>query len=319
MSKKSNNFGLIGVAGYIAVRHLEAIKKTGNTLLASLDPFDSVGIIDRYFPDSDFFVEFERFDRHFEKLKRSGVKVDYVSICSPNFLHDSHIRFALRHQADAICEKPIVLNPWNIEALQEIERETEKKVYTVLQLRLHPSVTELREKIMKEKKNSKHDVDLTYITSRGNWYKFSWKGDIHKSGGVATNIGIHFFDMLSWVFGAVQNNHVHLLEEDKAAGYLELENARVRWFLSIDYNDLPEEIKKKGQRTYRSILIEDNQIEFSGGFTDLHTETYKHILGGKGYGLDDAINSVQTVYEIRNSKSATRQGDIHPFAYKIIK
>jgi len=319
MSVKSNNFGLIGVAGYIAVRHLEAIKKTGNTLLASLDPFDSVGIIDRYFPDSDFFVEFERFDRHFEMLKRSGIKVDYVSICSPNFLHDSHIRFALRHQADAICEKPIVLNPWNIEALQEIEKETGKKVYTVLQLRLHPSVIALREKIINEKSNSKHDVDLTYITSRGNWYKFSWKGDIHKSGGVATNIGIHFFDMLSWVFGAVQNNHVHLLEEDKAAGYLELENARVRWFLSIDYNDLPEEIKKKGQRTYRSILIEDNQIEFSGGFTDLHTETYKHILGGKGYGLDDAINSVQTVYEIRNSKSATRQGDIHPFAYKIIK
>ncbi len=319
MSEKSNNFGLIGVAGYIAVRHLEAIKKTGNKLLASLDPFDSVGIIDSYFPESDFFVEFERYDRHFEKLKRSGIKVDYVSICSPNFLHDSHIRFALRHQADAICEKPIVLNPWNIDALQEIEKETGKKVYTVLQLRLHPSVTALREKIMKEKKDSKHDIDLTYITTRGKWYKFSWKGDIHKSGGVATNIGIHFFDMLSWVFGAVQNNHVHLLEEDKAAGYLELENARVRWFLSIDYNDLPEEIKKKGQRTYRSIRIEDNEIEFSGGFTDLHTETYKHILKGKGFGLDDARNSVQTVYEIRNSKSAARKGDIHPFASKIIK
>jgi len=319
MSEKSNNFGLIGVAGYIAVRHLEAIKKTGNILLASLDPFDSVGIIDSYFPESDFFVEFERYDRHFEKLKRSGIKVDYVSICSPNFLHDSHIRFALRHQADAICEKPIVLNPWNIDALQEIEKETGKKVYTVLQLRLHPSVTALREKIMKEKKDSKHDIDLTYITTRGKWYKFSWKGDIHKSGGVATNIGIHFFDMLSWVFGAVQNNHVHLLEEDKAAGYLELENARVRWFLSIDYNDLPEEIKKKGQRTYRSIRIEDNEIEFSGGFTDLHTETYKHILKGKGFGLDDARNSVQTVYEIRNSKSAARKGDIHPFASKIIK
>lgn len=319
MKGKENNFGLIGVAGYIAVRHLEAIKKTGNILLASLDPFDSVGIIDSYFPDSDFFVEFERFDRHFEKLKRSGIKVDYVSICSPNFLHDSHIRFALRHQADAICEKPIVLNPWNIDALQEIERETGKKVYTVLQLRLHPSVIALREKIKREKKNSKYDIDLSYITSRGNWYKFSWKGDIQKSGGVATNIGIHFFDMLGWVFGEVQTNHVHLLEENKAAGYLELENARVRWFLSIDHNDLPEAVLSKGQRTYRSIMIENNEIEFSGGFTDLHTETYRHILGGNGYGLEDARNSVKTVYEIRNGKTATAKGEIHPLAHRLIK
>ena len=319
MKENANNFGLIGVAGYIAVRHLEAIKKTGNMLLASLDPFDSVGIIDSYFPDSDFFVEFERFDRHFEKLKRSGVKVDYVSICSPNFLHDSHIRFALRHQADAICEKPIVLNPWNIDALQEIEKETGKKVYTVLQLRLHPSVMALREKIIREKKNSKYDIDLSYITSRGNWYKFSWKGDIQKSGGVATNIGIHFFDMLSWVFGGMQENTVHLLEEDKAAGYLELENARVRWFLSIDYNDLPEAVKSKGQRTYRSIMIENNEIEFSGGFTDLHTETYRHILGGKGFGLEDARNSVRTVHEIRNSKPGSGKGEIHPLARKLIK
>jgi len=319
MKGNANNFGLIGVAGYIAVRHLDAIKKTGNRLLASLDPFDSVGIIDSYFPDSDFFVEFERFDRHFEKLKRSGVKIDYVSICSPNFLHDSHIRFALRHQADAICEKPIVLNPWNIDALQEIEKETGKKVYTVLQLRLHPSVIALREKILKEKKNGKYDIDLSYITSRGNWYKFSWKGDIQKSGGVATNIGIHFFDMLSWVFGEVQANHVHLHEEDKAAGYLELENARVRWFLSIDYNDLPGTVKSKGQRTYRSIMIENSEIEFSGGFTDLHTETYKHILGGKGFGLEDARNSVKTVYEIRKGKTVTGKGEIHPLALKLIK
>lgn len=319
MSDRPKNFGLIGVAGYIAVRHLAAIKETGNNLLASLDPFDSVGIIDQYFPESDFFVEFERFDRHFEKLKRSGIKIDYVSICSPNFLHDSHIRFALRHQADAICEKPIVLNPWNIDALQEIEKETGKKVYTVLQLRLHPSILALREKIMKEKQKSNHDIDLTYITSRGNWYKFSWKGNIQKSGGVATNIGIHFFDMLSWVFGDVKNNHVHLLEEDKAAGYLELENARVRWFLSIDYNDLPENVKKKGQRTYRSIRVEGEEIEFSGGFTDLHNETYRQILAGAGFGLDDARNSVQTVYEIRNSKIQTGKGEIHPFASVIIK
>ena len=319
MSDKSKNFGLIGVAGYIAVRHLAAIKQTGNNLLASLDPFDSVGIIDSYFPDSDFFVEFERFDRHFEKLKRSGIKINYVSICSPNFLHDSHIRFALRHQADAICEKPIVLNPWNIDALQEIEKETGKKVYTVLQLRLHPSIIALKERIMKEKKDQKHNIDLTYITSRGNWYKFSWKGDLQKSGGVATNIGIHFFDLLSWVFGDTQENYVHLLEEDKAAGYLELENARIRWFLSIDYNDLPEEIKQKGQRTYRSILVEGNEIEFSGGFNDLHTKTYRQILAGGGYGLDDARNSVQTVYEIRNSEKQIKKGEMHPFAFSIVK
>lgn len=318
MSIESKNFGLIGVAGYIAVRHLAAIKQTGNILLASLDPCDSVGIIDSYFPDSDFFVEFERFDRHFEKLKRSGIKIDYVSICSPNFLHDSHIRFALRNQADAICEKPIVLNPWNIDALKEIENATGRKVYTVLQLRFHPSIITLRERIMKEKKYHKYDIDLTYITCRGNWYKFSWKGDLQKSGGVATNIGIHFFDMLSWVFGSVQNNYVHLREEDKVAGYLELENARIRWFLSIDSNDLPVEIKQNGQRTYRSIRIEGNDIEFSGGFADLHTETYRQILDGKGHGLDDARTSVQTVYEIRNSKIQTGKGEIHPFALNIV-
>ncbi|MBS0011988.1 MAG: Gfo/Idh/MocA family oxidoreductase [Bacteroidales bacterium] len=319
MSEKAKNFGLIGVAGYIAVRHLEAIKQTGNKLLASLDPFDSVGLIDQYFPDSDFFVEFERYDRHFEKLKRSGVKIDFVSICSPNFLHDSHIRFALRHQADALCEKPIVLNPWNIDALKQIEQETGKRVYTVLQLRLHPTITALKEKVMQGSNKHKHDIDLTYITSRGNWYKFSWKGDIQKSGGVATNIGIHFFDMLSWVYGETKNNFVHMLEEDKAAGYLEMENARVRWFLSIDHNDLPEAIKEKGQRTYRSIRVEGKEIEFSGGFTNLHTETYRQILGGGGYGLDDARSSVQTVYDIRNSKIEKEKGEMHPFAYKLTR
>ncbi len=318
MKEKPKNFGLIGVAGYIAVRHLQAIKQTGNNLLASLDPFDSVGIIDQYFPESDFFVEFERYDRHFGKLKRSGVKIDYVSICSPNFLHDSHIRFALRHQADAICEKPIVLNPWNIDALKEIEQETGKKVYTVLQLRLHPSIIALKEKILNEKRKGKYDIDLTYITCRGNWYKFSWKGDIQKSGGIATNIGIHFFDMLSWVFGDKKENYVHLLGEDRAAGYLELENARVRWFLSINKDDLPEEIRQKGQRTYRSITVEGREIEFSGGFADLHTETYRHILSGKGYGLDEARSSVQTVYEIRNSKPQINMGEVHPFALKHI-
>jgi len=319
MTDKPRHFGMIGVAGYIAVRHLAAIKQTGNVLLASLDPFDSVGIIDSYFPDSDFFVEFERFDRHFEKLKRSGVKIDYVSICSPNYLHDSHIRFALRHQADAICEKPIVLNPWNIDALQQIEKETGRNVYTVLQLRLHPSIAALKEKIMKAPPDRKHDIDLSYITSRGSWYKFSWKGDIHKSGGVATNIGIHFFDMLGWIFGATVNNYVHILDENRAAGYLELENARVRWFLSIDHDDLPAEVKSRGQRTFRSVKIEGEEIEFSGGFSDLHTETYRQILAGKGYGLDEARNSVQTVYKIRNSTIQTGRGEMHPLAAGIIK
>ena len=312
MIETPKNFGIIGVAGYIAVRHLRAIKETDNNLLASLDKFDSVGLIDFYFPESDFFVEFERFDRHFDKLKRTGTKIDYVSICSPNYLHDSHIRFALRQQADAICEKPIVLNPWNIEALQEIENETGRKIYTVLQLRLHPKIIELRDKILNGPKGKKYDVDMSYITSRGNWYSISWKGDIQKSGGVATNIGIHFFDMLSWIFGDTRKNIVHLSEYNKAAGYLELENARVRWFLSLDSNDIPQSYKENGQRTFRSITIDGEEIEFSSGFTDLHTLTYKEILAGKGFGLNEARQSVETAYTIRNSKPVGLKGDYHP-------
>lgn len=312
MTKVPKNFGIIGVAGYIAVRHLRAIKETGNNLLASLDRFDSVGRIDDFFPESDFFVEFERFDRHFDKLKRTGTKIDYVSICSPNYLHDSHIRFALRHQAEAICEKPIVLNPWNIEALQEIENETGHKIYTVLQLRLHPKIIELREKIHRGPKGKIYDVDMSYITSRGNWYSISWKGDFQKSGGIATNIGIHFFDMLSWIFGDAKKNIVHLSESNKAAGYLELENARVRWFLSLDNNDIPEFVRKKGQRTFRSITVDREEIEFSEGFTDLHTLTYKEILAGRGFGLKEARQSVETAYIIRNSKPVGLQGDYHP-------
>ena len=312
MTNSPKNFGIIGVAGYIAVKHLHAIKETGNNLLASLDKFDSVGRIDSYFPESDFFVEFERFDRHFDKLKRTGTKIDYVSICSPNYLHDSHIRFALRHQAEAICEKPIVLNPWNIEALQEIENETGRKIYTVLQLRLHPKILELREKIRNGPKGKIYDIDLTYITSRGNWYSISWKGDIQKSGGVATNIGIHFFDMLSWIFGDTRKNIVHISEPHKAAGYLELENARVRWFLSLDYNDIPRTCKETGKRTYRSITVNGEEIEFSEGFADLHTETYKEILAGRGFGLKEAHQSVETAYTIRNSKPVGLQGDYHP-------
>lgn len=318
MAEISKNFGLIGVAGYIAVRHLIAIKETGNRLLASLDPFDSVGIIDSYFPDSDFFVEFERFDRHFDKLKRTSTRIDYVSICSPNYLHDSHIRFALRNGADAICEKPIVLNPWNIDALQGIEKETGQKVYTVLQLRLHPSIIALKKRIDSGDQSAMHDVDLTYITTRGNWYKFSWKGDVQKSGGVATNIGVHFFDMLTWVFGKPKSNIIHLSEHDKAGGYLELEKARVRWFLSLDAADLPAGIKEKGQRTFRSIMVENEEIEFSGGFTDLHTESYKDILSGAGFGLEDARSSIEIVHKIRNTKPDNKGGEIHPMVKNLI-
>lgn len=312
MTETPKNFGIIGVAGYVAVRHLRAIKETGNNLLASLDRFDSVGHIDNYFPKSDFFVEFERFDRHFDKLKRNGTKIDYVSICSPNYLHDSHIRFALRHHAEAICEKPIVLNPWNVDALQEIENETGHKIYTILQLRLHPKIIELREKIRNGPKGKIYNVDLSYITSRGNWYSISWKGDIQKSGGVATNIGIHFFDMICWIFGDTKKNIVYLSEPNKAAGYLELENARVRWFLSLDYDDIPDNIKKTGQRTFRSITVEGEEIEFSEGFTDLHTLTYKEILAGRGFGLKEARQSVETAYTIRNSKPVGLQGDYSP-------
>jgi UDP-N-acetyl-2-amino-2-deoxyglucuronate dehydrogenase len=312
MTSEPKNFGIIGVAGYIAIRHLHAIKETGNNLLASLDKFDSVGRIDSYFPESDFFVEFERFDRHFDKLKRSGTKIDYVSICSPNYLHDSHIRFALRHHADAICEKPIVLNPWNIDALQEIEKETGNKIFTVLQLRLHPKILELREKIQNGPKGKVYDVDLTYITSRGNWYAISWKGDIQKSGGVATNIGIHFFDMISWIFGKEKQNIVHYSDPSKAAGFLELENARVRWFLSLDYNDIPAKIRATGKRTFRCITVDNEEIEFSEGFTDLHTLTYKEVLAGRGFGLNDSRRSVEIAYAIRNAKPAGLTGDYHP-------
>ncbi|MDP4224324.1 MAG: Gfo/Idh/MocA family oxidoreductase [Bacteroidota bacterium] len=308
----SKNFGLIGVAGYIAIRHLRAIKDTGNNLLASLDKFDCVGLLDGFFPQSDFFVEFERFDRHFDKLKRTGTKIDYVSICSPNYLHDSHIRFALRHQAEAICEKPIVLNPWNIDALQEIENETGRKIYTILQLRLHPKIVELRDKIKKGPKDKIYDIDLSYITSRGNWYYISWKGDIQKSGGVATNIGIHFFDMLSWIFGDTTRIIVHISQPNKAAGFLELENARVRWFLSLDYNDLPASVKVSGGRTFRSIVVDGEEIEFSEGFGELHTDSYREILKGTGFGLQDARQSVITSFTIRNSNPVGLVGDYHP-------
>jgi len=310
------SFALIGASGYIAPRHLKAIKETENNLIAALDPFDSVGIMDSYFPDSDFFIEPERFDRHLDKLRRKneGSQVDYVSICSPNYLHDSHIRMALRNEAQAICEKPIVLNSWNVDALQAIEKETSKEIYTILQLRLHPSIISLKKQIEEAPEDKVYDIDLSYITSRGHWYQISWKGDAEKSGGVATNIGVHFFDMLSYLFGEVNENIVHYTNKMKAAGYLEFEKARVRWFLSIDYNDVPEKIKKTGQRTYRSITINNKEIEFSGGFTDLHTVSYQKILSGEGFRLEEARQSINTVFHIRNSKPIGLRGDYHPLA-----
>ena len=312
MEEKGKNFALIGVAGYIAVRHVRAIRETGNRLVASLDRFDSVGFLDSYFPEADFFTEFERFDRHIAKLNRQGTRVHYVSICSPNYLHDSHIRFAMRNGADAICEKPLVLNPWNIDALGDYQKETGRKVWNILQLRLHPSILDLKECVSRGPAGKVYDVDLSYITSRGKWYHYSWKGDEEKSGGIATNIGVHFFDMLTWIFGSVRKSSVHLLKKNKSAGYLELEKARVRWFLSIDYNDIPGGIRQNGQRTFRSITMDGKEIEFSGGFTDLHTISYERILEGKGYGLESAREAIQTVYNIRNSEPVGLKGDYHP-------
>jgi UDP-N-acetyl-2-amino-2-deoxyglucuronate dehydrogenase len=307
------NFGLIGAAGYIAVKHMKAIKETGNNLIASLDKFDSVGIIDSFFPNSDFFTEFERFDRHFDKLKRNGKKIDYVSICTPNYLHDSHIRFALRQQSDAICEKPLVLNPWNIDALGEIEKETGKKIYNILQLRLHPSIIKLKEEIENGPKDKIYDIDLTYITSRGHWYFQSWKSETQKSGGIATNIGVHFFDMLSWIFGNVRLSTVNVSEPKKAAGFLQMERANVRWFLSLDFDDIPKKQKELNQRTFRNITIDGKELEFSDGFTDLHTISYQEILKGNGFTINESRKSIEMVYSIRNSTPVGRTGDYHPF------
>ena len=296
------NFALVGAAGYIAPRHMKAIKDTGNNLLAALDKNDSVGILDSYFPEADFFTEFERFDRHIEKLKRKGIKTDFVSVCSPNYLHDAHIRFGLRIGADVICEKPVVLNPWNIDALAEIEKETGNKIFTILQLRLHPAIIALKEKIEAEPKGKKHQVELDYITSRGHWYYASWKGDIHKSGGIATNIGVHFFDMLMWIFGEVKENNVTEHSASTASGILELENATVNWRLSIDPNELPENVRAAGKRTFRALNIDRESFEFSDGFTELHTKSYENILAGKGFPLMETKKAIQLVHDIRNFK-----------------
>lgn len=310
-------FALIGVGGYIAPRHLRAIKGTDNILVAALDKHDSVGILDSYFPDADFFTEFERFDRHLEKLRREkGQAVDYVTICSPNYLHDSHVRFGLRIGADVICEKPLVLNPWNITALQSIEKEVGRKVNTILQLRMHPSIVALKEKIGNSPADKIHEIDLTYITSRGHWYATSWKGDISKSGGLATNIGVHFFDMLTWVFGPVKQNIVHLREPQKVSGFLELEKARVKWYLSLDRNDLPVKPEPGKSMIYRSISVDNEEVEFSGGFTELHTESYEKILAGEGFGMDEVVPSLEIVSHIRNTEIVGVKGECHSFLAK---
>ena len=310
-----SNFALIGIGGFIAPRHLKAIKETGNALVAALDPNDSVGIIDSYFPEADFFTEFERFDRHADKLRRANDarRIDYVSICSPNYLHDSHVRFALRSGANALCEKPLVLNARNIDGLLEVERESGKRVYTVLQLRLHPAILALKERVTRAPQGQQFELDLTYITSRGRWYFQSWKGDESKSGGVATNIGVHFYDMLHFVFGNVVANRVHHRSAMKAAGYLEYERARVRWFLSVDARDLPAEARAKGQRTYRSIQMSGEEIEFSDGFADLHTRIYEDMLAGGGFGLEANRVAIETVGDIRAAQPLGLQGDYHPY------
>lgn len=293
---------LIGVGGYIAPHHLKAIKDTGNNLLAALDKHDSVGIMDSYFPEADFFTEFERFDRHVEKLKRQGIKIDYVTVCSPNYLHDAHIRFGLRIGANVICEKPVVLNPWNIDALMEIEKETGGQVFTILQLRLHPAIIALREKIKNEGAGKKHQVNLTYITSRGHWYHNSWKGDIQKSGGIATNIGVHFFDMLYWIFGEVLDYQVTEHTQDSASGKLEFKNVTANWSLSIDANRLPEQVRKEGKKTYRTLTIDGDEFEFSEGFTELHTRSYEEILKGNGFRISQTKPAIEIVQKIRAYK-----------------
>jgi len=318
----SKNFALIGAAGYIAPRHMKAIKETGNELIVALDPYDGIGIMDSNFPQADFFTEFERFDRFVDKWHRdTGKKIDYVSICSPNYLHDSHIRFALKSGADAICEKPLVLNPHDIDQLKVIEKETGQRVYNILQLRLHPSIIALKDRITKELKENPdkiYDIDLTYLTSRGKWYFISWKGDTAKSGGIASNIGVHFYDMLIWIFGEVQENIVNVKTADCNAGTFKLKNANVRWFLSVNYDYIPENIRESGQRTYRSITVDGEELEFSGGFTDLHTLSYQEILKGNGFGLDEAYPSIRTVSTIRALEPVGLTGAYHPFCEKVI-
>jgi UDP-N-acetyl-2-amino-2-deoxyglucuronate dehydrogenase len=309
-----NNFAIIGIGGYIAPRHLKAIKDTKNNLVAAYDVFDSVGIMDSFFPNTSFFTEQELFDRHLSKLKGSEKQVDMVTVCTPNYLHDAHIRYGLRLGADVISEKPLVLNPWNVDALKEVEKETGKKVNNILQLRLHGSIKALKEKVDNGPEDKVYDMDMTYITSRGSWYHTSWKGDTRKSGGIATNIGVHFYDMLQWIFGPAQRNIVHVATHDRVSGYLEFKKARVRYFLSINENTLPESAKLAGKRTFRSFVLDGEEVEFSDGFTELHTDSYKKILAGEGYGLEDVRPCIEIVHDIRHATPIGLKGDYHPFA-----
>jgi UDP-N-acetyl-2-amino-2-deoxyglucuronate dehydrogenase len=307
------HFALIGAAGFVAPRHLKAIRDTGNTLLAALDPHDSVGLLDNYFPEARFFTSFERFERHLEKLRVQGKEpVEYVSVCSPNYLHDTHCRLALHVNAHAICEKPLVINTWNLQSLQELEARTGKRVFTVLQLRLHPTLIDLHQKLTQERADHKLDVVLTYITRRGQWYHTSWKGDEEKSGGLAMNIGIHFFDLLIWLFGKPEHSEVHLNQPDRISGALELERARVRWYLSVDVNDLPGSTKAQNKFAFRSITIDGQEAEFSEGFTDLHTRVYEGVLAGHGYGIEDARPSIELVYTIRHAETTPNPARLHP-------
>ncbi len=308
------NFALIGVGGYIAPRHLKAIQDTGNTLLAAYDKFYRVGIMDRYFPQCSFFTEMELFDRHLAKLKRQGTGLDFMSVCTPNYLHDAHIRFGLRQGADVICEKPVVLNPWNIEALEAEEKNCGHCIYTILQLRLHPAIIALKKRIAEGPKDKVYDLDLTYITSRGHWYYTSWKGDVRKSGGVATNIGVHFYDMLCWIFGDVAENTVHISRHDRVAGFLRLKQARVRYFLSINADTLPAEAVAAGKNTFRSLQMAGEEIEFSDGFTELHTQSYQDILAGGGFRISEAKPCIQVVHDIRHAEPVGLKGDYHPLA-----
>lgn len=310
----SKNFALIGVAGFIAPKHLKAIKETGNTLVAAVDKHDAVGIMDNHFPDANFFTEIERFDRFLEKQRRepSGTPVDYVSICTPNYLHDSHCRLALRVGSHAICEKPLVISPWNLDQLRDLEQDYGKRVYSVLQLRLHPELIRLKKAIDDSPNGQRREICLTYVTRRGKWYHQSWKGDVERSGGVAMNIGVHFFDFLSWIYGRPNRSFLHLSQSSRMSGVLELEKARVRWFLSVDAQDLPEQVRAKGGHAFRSITVDGEEIDLSTGFTDLHTEVYKDILAGGGYGIEESQPAIELVYQIRTSTVVSPNEHAHP-------
>ncbi len=312
MSKK---FAIIGASGFVAPRHMKAIHDTGNQLLAAYDPFDSIGILDKFFPKTHFFVEFERFDRYLDKLRIQNKKINFISICSPNYLHDSHIRFSLRSGSNVICEKPIVINPWNLDSILKMSQENKKNVFTILQLRHLPNITKLKN----DEENSKiiSDIDLTYITGRGNWYYNSWKGDESKSGGILLNIGIHFFDLLCWIYGKVESTKIHIRKKDFAAGIINFKNARVRWFLSLNFDHLNTKVKNK-QNTFKELIVNGKKIDLNKGFENLHTISYEKILCNKGYQINDTEDSIRTVYELKNKKISPLIEEYHPLAKKFI-